>query len=63
MKDYYFGGLTADRVTFSVGRDISLVPKSDSQPLNFFVYPHIEIGGKALPKENVELQFAFKNQS
>lgn len=63
MKDYYFGGLTADRVTFSVGRDISLVPKSASQPLNFFVYPHIEVGGKALPKENVELQFAFKSQT
>lgn len=63
MKDYYFGGLTADRVTFSVGRDISLVPKSESQPLNFFIYPHIEVGGKVLPKENVELQFAFKDQT
>ncbi len=63
MKDYYFGGLTPDRVTFTVGRDISLLPKSASQPLNFFVYPHIEVGGKVLPKENVELKFAFKNQS
>jgi hypothetical protein len=63
MKDYYFGGLTPDRVTFSVGRDISLVPKSESQPLNFFIYPHIEVGGKVLPKENIELQFAFKNQT
>ena len=62
MKDYYFGNLTADRVTFSVGRDISLVPKSESQPLNFFVYPHIEVGGKVLPKENVELQVAFKDR-
>lgn len=63
MKDYYFGGLTPDRVTFSVGRDISLVPKSESQPLNFFIYPHIEVGGKVLPKDNVELQFAFKNKA
>ena len=63
MKDYYFGGLTPDRVTFSVGRDISLTPKSASQPLNFFIYPHIEVGGKVLPRENVELQFAFKDQS
>ena len=61
MKDYYFGGLTPDRVTFTVGRDISLVPKSASQPLNFFVYPHIEVGGKVLPKENLELQIAFKD--
>lgn len=63
MKDYYFGGLTQDRVTFTVGRDISLVPKSESQPLNFFVYPHIEVGGKVLPKENIELQITFKDQA
>lgn len=63
MKDYYFGNLTADRVTFSVGRDISLVPKSESQPLNFFVYPHVEVGGKVLPKENIELQFAFNDRA
>lgn len=63
MKDYYFGGLTPDRVTFTVGRDISLVPKSESQPLNFFVYPHIEVGGKVLPKENIELQITFKDQA
>jgi hypothetical protein len=50
-------------VTFSVGRDISLVPKSVSQPLNFFIYPHIEVGGKVLPRENVELQFAFKDKA
>ena len=61
MKDYYFGGLTPDRVTFSVGRDISLVPKSASQPLNFFVYPHIEVGGKVLPKENVELRIGYSS--
>lgn len=63
MKDYYFGGLTPDRVTFSVGRDISLIPKSESQPLNFFIYPHIEVGGKMLPKENIELQFGFKDRA
>ena len=63
MRDYYFGGLTPDRVTFSVGRDLELIPKAESQPLNFFIYPHIEVGGKALPKENVELQFAFKEQA
>ena len=27
MKDYYFGNLTEDRVTFSTGRDLELVPK------------------------------------
>jgi transglutaminase-like putative cysteine protease len=62
LKEYYFGNLTADRVTFSVGRDLELVPQSDNGPLNFFIYPHIEVGGKVLPKENVELQFSFADR-
>jgi transglutaminase-like putative cysteine protease len=62
LKDYYFGNLTADRVVFSVGRDLELVPEPARGPLNFFIYPHIEVGGKVLPKENVELQFSFKDQ-
>lgn len=61
LKEYYFGDLTADRVMFSVGRDLKLVPAARHQPLNFFVYPHIEVGGEKLPAENLELQFAFEN--
>src|SRR5262245_5075103 len=53
LKEYYFGNLTADRLMFSMGRDLTLVPESDQEPLNFFVYPHIEIAGGILPIENV----------
>ena len=60
MKEYYFGNLTADRVMFSQGRDLELVPKSAKPPLNFFIYPYIEVAGNPLPKENVELDFAFE---
>src|SRR5262249_18742763 len=35
--DYYFGNLSEDRVTFSTGRDVDLVPKQAGKPLNFFV--------------------------
>jgi transglutaminase-like putative cysteine protease len=62
MKEYYFGNLTADRVTFSVGRDVQLDPPPAAGPLNFFIFPHIEVGGKALPKENLELQFSFADK-
>jgi len=62
MKDYYFGNLTADRVMFSQGRDLELVPKSAKPPLNFFIYPYIEVAGEPLPKENVELEFAFEEK-
>jgi hypothetical protein len=62
MKKYYFGNLTADRVMFTTGRDLELSPKPAHTPLNFLVYPYIEVGGEVLPKENVELQFSFKDK-
>jgi transglutaminase-like putative cysteine protease len=62
QKEYYFGNLTADRVMFSVGRDLELVPTSANEPLNFFIYPYIEVGGRLLPNENVELQFWFEDK-
>lgn len=62
MKDYYFGKLTVDRVAFSTGRDIELVPKAASGPLNYFVYPHVEVDGEVWPKDKISLEFSFKNQ-
>lgn len=62
MKDYYFGKLTVDRVAFSTGRDIELVPKSASGPLNYFVYPHVEVDGETWPKDKIKLDFSFKDQ-
>ena len=61
MKEYYFGNLTADRVGFSVGRDIVLTPKQEGPPLNYFVYPYVEVDGKPLPKEQIELRFSYKD--
>ena len=62
LKDFYFGKLTADRIAFSTGRDIELVPKSASGPLNYFVYPHVEVDGEVWPKEKIALEFSFKDQ-
>jgi hypothetical protein len=61
LKEYYFGNLTADRVVFSLGRDLELTPKATHEPLNFFVFPHIEVGGEVLPKEKLELQMSFSD--
>jgi transglutaminase-like putative cysteine protease len=61
MAEYYFGNLTEDRVAFSVGRDIELVPKQDGEPLNFFVYPYVEVDGKPLPAEKIGKKFTFKD--
>ena len=51
MKQYYFGNLTENRVAFTTGRDINLVPKQDGGPLNFFVYPYVEVDGKVWPAD------------
>jgi transglutaminase-like putative cysteine protease len=56
-KDYCFGNLSADRVAFSTGRDLTLVPRQDGPPLNFFVYPHVEVDGKPYPDEKVRRNF------
>jgi uncharacterized protein (TIGR03000 family) len=61
LTEYYFGNLTADRVTFSTGRDITLVPGQDGEPLNFFVYPYVEVDGRPYPAEKVTKKFNYRD--
>lgn len=61
MKNYYFGSLTADRVAFSTGRDLNLVPRQSGEPVNFFIYPHVEVDGRAYPLDKIERTFTFSN--
>jgi transglutaminase-like putative cysteine protease len=56
-RDYFFGSHDANRVQFSMGRDLRLNPPQDSRPLNYFVYPYVEVDGKEYP--NVSLAFSF----
>jgi transglutaminase-like putative cysteine protease len=56
-KDYFFGGHDANRIQFSVGRDLKLNPAQQGEPLNYFVYPYVEVGGKEYP--NVSQDFSF----
>jgi transglutaminase-like putative cysteine protease len=61
LTDYYFGNLTEDRMQFSTGRDITLVPKQAGPPLNFFIYPYAEVDGKPYPLEKIQRKFSFKD--
>jgi transglutaminase-like putative cysteine protease len=61
LRDYYFGNLTEDRVCFSTGRDLQLVPRQDGPPLNFFVYPYAEVAGKPYPQDKIEKKFSFRD--
>jgi transglutaminase-like putative cysteine protease len=56
--DYFFGALDANRVQFSIGRDLMLQPKQDGGPLNYFVYPYVEVDGK--PFEGMEKKFSYQ---
>lgn len=60
-KDYYFGNLTADRVAFSAGRDLTLVPRQDGGPVNFLIYPYVEVDGKPLAADKVQRRFHFRD--
>ncbi len=57
--DYYFGNLDADRVAFTMGRDLVLNPPQDGEPLNFLVYPYVEVDGRSLSKDRVKNRFAY----
>lgn len=61
MKEYYFGNLTEDRVGFTFGRDLNLVPKQNGAPLNFFVYPYVEVDGKAWPGDKLTTSLKYKD--
>jgi transglutaminase-like putative cysteine protease len=56
-KDFFFGAHDANRVQFSMGRDLRLSPPQDGKPLNYFVYPYVELNGKEYP--NVSDAFSF----
>jgi transglutaminase-like putative cysteine protease len=57
--DYFFGAHDVNRVQFTQGRDLKLAPAQEGEPLNYFVYPHVEIGGKEYP--NVSIAFSFED--
>ncbi len=62
MKDYYFGNLTEDRVTFTVWRDLELVPNQAGPPINFFIYPYIEVDGQPWPERDIQLVVRYQDQ-
>jgi hypothetical protein len=56
-RDYFFGHHDEDRLEFSRGRHLTLMPAQQGPPLNFFVYPYVEIDGRI--HESVDHSFDF----
>ncbi len=58
MEEYYFGHLTPDRVTFTLGRDLLLEPRQAAGPVNFLIHPYVEVDGK--PHTSLEKRFRYE---
>jgi hypothetical protein len=61
MVSYCFGNLTENRVTFSQGRDLTLVPPQAGPPVNFLIYLYVEVDGQPYPAERVQRNFTYKD--
>jgi transglutaminase-like putative cysteine protease len=48
LATYYFGRHPANRIEFTRGRDLELNPGPNAGPLNFLVYPYLEVNGKEI---------------
>lgn len=55
--DYFFGAHDVNRVQFTQGRDLRLAPAQEGPPLNYFIYPYVEVDGKEY--KNVSIAFSF----
>ena len=58
-REYFFGAHDENRVEFSIGRDLSLSPKQAGEPLNYFVYPYVEVDARAFT--SVDKSFSYRD--
>ena len=56
-KAYLFGNLDADRFDITTGRDLTLSPPQKDGPLNFFIYPYVEVDGKTFAETKIRLEY------
>jgi len=60
-REYFFGAHDANRVQFSVGRDLTLAPPQSGPALNYFIYPYVEVDGKSFSSVNKKFSFRDEN--
>lgn len=60
-RNYYFGHLDADRVAFTMGRDLVINPPPHAGPLNFLIYPYFEIDGKPAAPKLIKNSFRYSD--
>lgn len=57
--EYFFGNLDENRLVFSMGRDLVLEPGQQGPPVNFFIYPYVEVDG--IPWDQVDCRFTYRD--
>jgi transglutaminase-like putative cysteine protease len=55
-KEFFFGNLDANRVAFTLGRDISL--DAHVEPLNYLIYPFVLVDGRLHQEVRTSVRFA-----
>lgn len=60
-RQFYFGHLDENRMAFSRGRDLILVPRQAGPPVNFLVYPYVEVNGQPCPAEQIHCHFNYED--
>lgn len=55
-REYLFGNVDAQRLEFTIGRDIRLEPPT-TEPLNYFIYPYAEMNGKTVGRPAISFVF------
>jgi transglutaminase-like putative cysteine protease len=53
QRDFFYGTHPADRLHFTTGRDLKLGERHRDRPLNYFIYPYVEIDGK---RSDIEIE-------
>jgi hypothetical protein len=59
-RSYSFGHHDEDRLEFSRGRHLTLVPAQQGPPLNFFIDPYAEVDGR--PHEAIDRKITFTSR-
>lgn len=60
-REFYFGHLNENRVAFARGRDLILVPRQAGPPVNFLVYPYVEMNGRPCKAEQIHCHFSYED--
>jgi transglutaminase-like putative cysteine protease len=59
QREFFFGGLDANRMEFTIGRDIPLIPedRAGGVALNYSIYPHVVVNGATYDGAVTSLSF------